>query len=263
MYFLSKFLPLFVLPAGLFFVLGIAGWIEWRKQYHKRIPRLWILAVLQFYLFSTPWVAGQLIQWWEIPPPEPEMLEKHTEAQPVSYAVVLGGMMEYTGYELEPYQVLDAADRFLVGIRLVEQGYADTLLISGGQSPFAHQSTPSEAELVYDWIQTFSDFDTSRVLIEGQSVNTYGNAQQVHQMLRKQTGSSRVYLITSAYHMRRALFMFRNAGLNPLPVATDHRSAKDLEESGVMNWIPNAAALHYSSEILREILGYGYYKMIL
>jgi uncharacterized SAM-binding protein YcdF (DUF218 family) len=260
MYFLSKFLPLFVLPTGLFFILLILGGIEWRKRYRKRIPRLWILAILQWYLFSTPWVAGQLIEAWEVESPDPKELAVADSAR---YAVVLGGMMEYTGYEWEDYQVLDAADRLMSGIKLLQEGFADSLLLSGGNNPLLDDPIPAEATLMKRWVQQFSMVDTDRIIIEGNSVNTYGNAQKVKKMLERGQQSRQIYLVTSAYHMRRALFMFRSAGLDPIPVATDHRSAKKLEESGAMNWIPSSSALHYSSEILREILGYGYYKWML
>lgn len=261
MFFLSKFLPLFVLPVGLFFVFLILGWFEWRRRFRKRVSRFWIIGMLQLYLFSTPWVAGQLIMSWEVPSPNVQELELIDDN--IDYAVVLGGMTEYTGYEFEPFQLLDAADRLMVGMKLVNQGYAETLILSGGNNPLIDNEAPSEALLMKDWIRTYTNFDTTAIRIEPASVNTYENALGVKKVLEREGKGDRVFLITSAYHMRRARMIFEGVGLKPFPVATDHRSAKELDDSGILNWIPNSAALHYSSEILRELVGYAYYKLML
>jgi uncharacterized SAM-binding protein YcdF (DUF218 family) len=201
-----------------------------------------------------------MIQVWEVGPPKVQELQSIED--PVPYAVVLGGMTEYTGYAFEPYQLLDAADRLMAGLRLIKEGYTDTILLSGGSNPLREDPEPSEALLMRDWVQTFTDVDPSAIRIEPHSVNTYGNAKAVKAILEKEGKGKRIYLVTSAYHMRRARMVFRKVGLNPIPVATDHRSAKKLDEAGIMNWIPSSSALHYSSEILREIMGYAYYKLM-
>lgn len=91
------------------------------------------------------------------------------------------------------------------------------------------------------------------IWIEGRSFNTAANAFDSSKLLA-QKGIHRVYLVTSALHMPRAMAWFRRAGLDPVPVPCDYRLDRGLT-SGYEAWLPRAIYLEASSEAIHEYLG--------
>ncbi|MGB7404873.1 MAG: YdcF family protein [Pacificimonas sp.] len=64
----------------------------------------------------------------------------------------------------------------------------------------------------------------------------------------------RVLLMTSAFHMRRAMACAEAAGLQPLPYPVDYRT------SGKLNWLPRPLGnLAMADLALHEIIGLAYY----
>ncbi|WP_367273158.1 YdcF family protein [Acidithiobacillus sp.] len=91
------------------------------------------------------------------------------------------------------------------------------------------------------------------IWIEGKSFNTAANAYDSKKLLAGH-GIQRVYLVTSALHMPRAMAWFRRAGLDPIPVPCDYRLDRNLG-SGYESWLPRAIYLEASSEAIHEYLG--------
>ena len=84
---------------------------------------------------------------------------------------------------------------------------------------------------------------------EGDSLNTIENIRNV----RRIVGEGRVALVTSAYHMPRALMVARRAKLNVGAFPTDWRSPSELRPSWE-TWLPSVGALAWSNTSLREYL---------
>jgi uncharacterized SAM-binding protein YcdF (DUF218 family) len=90
-----------------------------------------------------------------------------------------------------------------------------TLYLSGGD-PQKHGIAEAEA-FRRDMIALgIPDRD---MRVEGKSLNTYQNARFTTPMLGA-PGSTQVYLVTTPYHMRRALAMFGRFGVEPIAVAS-------------------------------------------
>jgi len=66
-----------------------------------------------------------------------------------------------------------------------------------------------------------------------------------------------VILVTSALHMRRALFWFREAGLDPIPAPANHYVKPDPEKSPY-NFKPSAGKITLSGKLLHEWVGMGW-----
>jgi uncharacterized SAM-binding protein YcdF (DUF218 family) len=64
----------------------------------------------------------------------------------------------------------------------------------------------------------------------------------------------RVILVTSAFHMRRAVKYFRREGLDPVPAPTDHYIKKDPLSTTYDFW-PSAAKIHMMGLVLHEYAG--------
>ena len=65
--------------------------------------------------------------------------------------------------------------------------------------------------------------------------------------------------MTSAFHMPRALAVFRRAGFNVEPSPADF-GGRPLLEGGVLAFMPDAAALKTSSLVVKEWIGMLVYR---
>ncbi len=68
-------------------------------------------------------------------------------------------------------------------------------------------------------------------------------------------------VVTSAYHMRRSLFAFRAAGLDPIPAPCVFRASNPPEPLRPDHFLPNVHALESSSIVWRETVGYWWYRI--
>ena len=74
-------------------------------------------------------------------------------------------------------------------------------------------------------------------------------------------GSS-VVLVTSAFHLPRAVRLFERHGLRVIPFAVDFQATGEWAGSPLgdpINWLPSAGGLESSSRALREAIGRALY----
>jgi uncharacterized SAM-binding protein YcdF (DUF218 family) len=179
------------------------------------------------------------------------------EAIPAADAVVvLGGGIEPAVPPRAFPDLGSASDRVWHGARLVRAGKASVLVLSGGAVPWRAEDGP-EAQAMRAFV-TDLGVPQERVLIEPKSATTRGNAVETARLMA-QRGISRVLLVTSALHMRRAEAAFRAVGLTVVPAATDHEVVA--QHRTLLDYLPDAQALADSSRALKELLGLFVYSL--
>ena len=247
MEYLEKILTALVLPPGGLLLLAafalLLAWRGWRSG-----PWLGGGALLALWLLATPAVSDLLRYSLErrFPPQEPASL-------PTADAiVVLGGGLTPSNRRNPSPDLGRAADRYWHAFRLWRAGRAPEILISGGALPWTNASA-SEADAAVDLLADFG-MPTRRVLLEPGSLNTRQNADLSVEILRGR-GATRILLVTSALHMRRALVQFERTGLEVIPAATDHEVAD--QPPGLLRWLPDSEALDGSRRALKEYLGHA------
>ena len=185
-------------------------------------PRPWGLRALWLALFLL------LVQGWE---PLPDALLRQLEdpytrtpsaqeLQTYQGVVVLGGALEpsYVWEGRSQVALNGAAERMVVPLALLRQNPALQLLFTGGEGDLLGQglSEAARAQIFY----SAQGLPPERLLVEDRSRTTYENA----------VFSARVpgvdpakpwLLVTSAWHMRRALATFQKLGWNVTPYAVD------------------------------------------
>lgn len=97
----------------------------------------------------------------------------------------------------------------------------------------------------------------SAMQLERQARNTRENALYTGEMLRER-GVRRILLVTSALHMRRAVPLFEDQGLEVFAAPTDYQRLVD--NSLVPGWLPGVGNLARSSEALHELVGFWFYR---
>ena len=255
-YFLSKILPLAVLPFGLSLILLLLGLVcRWRWSV--------LTAALLLWMFSLGIVSQGLWRWLEAPwHRRPAMSAPRADA----IVVLSGGRHPAPGAaRVSEWQ---DPDRFLAGIDLYRAGKAPFLFFTGGVSPFLPGMAPEGQR----YLQEASQFGVPAAAMASTPpvVNTADEAiaildllQRSHSFATSTASSPRILLVTSAFHMHRAQRVFERQGLRVLPFPVDFQSRA--RWAGPLwldptQWLPSALALDESSRALRELIGRLVYR---
>ena len=247
-YILSKFLPLAFLPLGLSLILLLVGLIaRWRWPVITALRLLWV--------FSLGLASQTLWQWLEAP----WQRRSAMEAPRADAIVVLSGGRHPAPGPARLSEWHDP-DRFLAGLDLFRAGKAPRLLFTGGASPFRSGQRPEGQhylkEAVLLGVPEAAISSTPPVL------NTAGEAVAIRRLLPAR--QSRVLLVTSAFHMRRAQRLFERQGMQVVPFPVDFQALGRWAGPpwrDPTQWLPSASALDHSSRALRELLGRLIYRV--
>ena len=251
-YWLSKILPLAVLPLGLSLILLLVGLIgRWRWPV--------ITAVVLLWLFSLGLVSQTLWRWLE----KPWQRQPAADAASADAIVVLSGGRHPAPGAAKVSEWHDP-DRFLAGLDLYRQGKAPRLLFTGGASPFS-PGQPPEGQHYLEGAKQLG-IPAAALQSTPPVVNTAQEAIAIRKLLEssdRSTAIPRILLVTSAFHMRRAQRLFERQGLKVVPFPVDFQARG--QWAGPIwrdptQWLPTAAALDGSSRALRELLGRLVYR---
>jgi uncharacterized SAM-binding protein YcdF (DUF218 family) len=166
-------------------------------------------------------------------------------------AILLGGMLEKPEKPGGQPGVSGAVDRALHAARLYRAGRVRYILISAGNLPWQQTRVPEAEQIAYllrEW-----GVPGDALIIEDQSRNTFENAAR-SKPIWDAHGFRSGLLVTSAFHMPRAFAVFRRAGFTVEPSPADFGGGP-LFESGVLAFMPDAAALQTSSVMVKEWIG--------
>lgn len=240
---IDKLVISLISPLGTALFLGIAA-----LMIVPRRPRLTAglsaLALAWLWVWSLPVVsysarAAIEADWPQVQP----------EALPAAQAIVLlGGGIRPPEEPGLPPDLREAADRVWFAAKLYHAGKAPMIVVSGGSNP--EVSATTEAESMRVLLRDLGVPDNA-IRLEDRSRNTRQNAGFTAAMLLPE-GASKVLLVTSAYHMRRSVGLFTQAGFEVIPAPTDHEGRHRFE---AQDWLPRADALEGSARVLKEIVG--------
>ena len=242
---LLKFLTQLVTPPGLL----VSGLVAGLLLALMRLPRLgWLIAalgVVQAVAFSFNPVADAMLL-----PLEDQARAAAATAPPCCYdsIIVLGAGVVTAAPPLRPDpELTDSSDRLWHAMRLYRRGIAPRIVVSGG-SYTARSGGPSqtEAEAMREVLVDMG-VPADRIVLEGRSLNTIDNIREVRALV----GSERVALVTSGFHMPRALRLARQAQLNAEAFPTDWRVAPSARPA----WetlLPSVDAMANATIALRE-----------
>ena len=248
MIYLNKILPVFLLPTGITLLLLVAA-LVWRR---------WILCGIGLAVLlcaSLPPVSNAAVRW----------VEGHRTRLTVEEVAVADAIIVLGGAIIDPpgdNDVLewgDAVDRYEGGLALFVAGKASRLIFTRGVLPWKADALP-EGEVLAEWAIE-RGVPQASILLTSSVANTAEEAQAVAFLLSEQgIGEGTVLLVTSAFHMRRALLLFERANIKVVPYAVDFQTGEDAEFT-ILDLLPNAGSLAKSELALREFYGYLFYKM--
>lgn len=239
---LSKLLIFFIFPIMWIIVLLLFACFAKRKK-HRRVAIIASVVLLLF--FSDPFLLNQFAILWDI---QTTTLKK----QNYSCALILGG---YINEDNSGHGFLNAAsDRFIQGIKLKENGTVNHLLFTGGSANLVPDKFNfTEGNWIRSEMRNYNIAD-SALMFEKKSRNTIENIQFSKQILEAKHLPPPYVLVTSAFHMRRALLICKKANLEVVPYPCNYFAGKGLFTFA--DFIPSAQTLSDWNIYIKELVGY-------
>lgn len=169
--------------------------------------------------------------------------------------VVLSGMMRRIPTENGVMMEWgEASDRIFAGIDVMKANKAPFLILTRGL--LSWQSGVPEGDILADTARR-AGIPSANIQLTDIVTNTAEEAKAVKKLLDHP--EPRIILITSAFHMPRAKWLFEHTGFTIIPYAVDFR-AEDRYFS-IMKFIPSAAGLNDTSFAIRELIGRLWYAV--
>jgi uncharacterized SAM-binding protein YcdF (DUF218 family) len=234
---------LLVPPANLV-LLALAGWLLWRRRAGRILTGLALAGLL---VLAMP-LTGDLLT-----------LESERFAAPPADIAAPAAIVILSG---DVNRVGDGPPAFDVGALTLERERAGAalqratglpVLVSGG---VIGRDQPPLAELMTHSLG--ADFIVPVRWQESASRNTWENARNSAALLRA-AGIRSVFLVTHAWHMRRALIAFRHFGLQATPAPVPFSRALQFQPAEL---IPRAGAWAVSYYALHELMGCAWYTLL-
>ena len=246
---LSKILPQVIYPFNLMLWLLIFAFLFLLLRYRKLAGISLSLALAVLLICGSP-LSTALYRWHE-----QQFLPVNIDQSPTADAIVL--LAGDVGLPLPPRVASEVGgNRAIHALRLFKTGKSQLIVISGG-NVFPQKGVQAEsfytAALLRGW-----GIPSEAILIEAQSRNTYENAIETQKLLNS-IGIDQILLVTSAFHMPRALATFRTAGLKAIPSPASY-AIVDYSRPVILDWLPSLGNLGKMQAVIREKLGIFVYR---
>lgn len=210
-----------------------------RAERAKKLGRAFFFAAfIVLYLSSIPLTAYLLGMPLESPYLELVRVESLPEADVI---VALGGGMAKADSCAYP-DMLPAADRIWHAARLYHAGKAPHVVLSGSRE--RESSLPLLLDL---------GVPVEAIVIDNESRNTYENSRFTERLIGP---GRKVLLVTSAWHMTRALGNFAKTSLEVVPAPADFTVMTLFSDGFDLRWLaPSPGNAELVSYLMKEWVG--------
>jgi uncharacterized SAM-binding protein YcdF (DUF218 family) len=244
---LKKILASLLLPLPISLILLLTGLVTLSHQKIRRFSISCLTSgIALLVIFSIHPVANQLILSLESRYQPQQILPTN-----IKYIVVLGGG-NGGNKRYPPNTQLSSASlsRLVEGIRLYRQNPKTLLVLSGGRVFGAI----SDANIMNNTAIALG-MNKKHMIIEAGSRDTEEEAQHLKPRLKQQA----FILVTSAYHMPRAMKTFKKYGMKP--VAAPTQFLVSMNRTNPKFYLPTVENLIHSDIAIHEYLGILWLKL--
>jgi uncharacterized SAM-binding protein YcdF (DUF218 family) len=247
----SKTLGFFASPSNLLLSLGLVGLVLMATRWRRAGRRLVGVSLVLIAVAGLSPLGN-----WLIVPLENRFPAWDAARGAPNGIVVLGGAIspELSLARGTP-DLNESAERITAAAALARR-YADARIVYSGGTGRIVRRHGVEADVAADLFEAIG-LTRSRLILEGGSRNTVENAEFSRALAAPKAGE-RWLLVTSAYHMPRAVGVFRQAGFAVEAYPVDWRSGGD------DIWLPFesvSGGLRRTDTAVREWLGLIAYRL--
>jgi uncharacterized SAM-binding protein YcdF (DUF218 family) len=230
-------------PLACGFLIAVFGSLVRVFGWRRFSAILWVAAASLVYLSAIAPVANALLVPLE---GRYRPLGDMRSLPPVGYIVVLGsGYAPRDGIPITAALEGDGLTRIAEGVRLMHLIGGARLVVSGGATDPQMASAIGYAKFAVDF-----GVDEGSIVKLDQPLDTAEEARSVAALV----GKSQFILVTSAYHMPRAVRLMELAGARPIPAPTGQLTPLR-PDFGIRAWIPGVGSLLKTTRAIHEYLG--------
>jgi len=208
-------------------------------------------SLLWLWFCSTPYVAALFMTGLErdYPPVAASNLPR------ADAIVLLGGAVRgrVSGDTLA--DLSGVGDRILYAAAAFRAGKAPQIVVTGGAPP----GEIPEALLTREILIALG-VPAQCIIMEPRNRVTQDNERYTAPRLEIM-GVESILLVTSAFHMTRALLVFESMNLQVYPAATDYQVLEGGDLAVPSNFLPSVKALQRTTWAFHEWVGYWYYRL--
>jgi len=244
----KQLFELLFLPPGLFIFLLVMSVLFIKKI--KVLKSVLVVQILIIYTLSIPLTSHFLFLYLE---QIPALTEQQINNNKVDAIVILaGGISAYKQEYNSPDVNYFSHIRLRYGAWLQKQTGLP-VIVTGG----IERGDITEAELMAKILK--NEYAVKgKIFIEKKSSNTYENALYSKKIIAKEAYQS-IYLVTSAFHMPRALMVFSKQNIKAAPAPMDfYHNTMDYFWG---DFRPNSNAMRENYLALHEIIGSFWYRI--
>ncbi|HLZ33171.1 MAG TPA: YdcF family protein [Nitrospira sp.] len=211
-------------------------------------------SLILLLLISNPVIAGQLLGSLEAryPMPPPPGGQHHDAIVVLGGGVLDRGTLRPT-VELTSY----SRNRTTCGVDLYQQGYAERLVLTGGNG-LVFATSPKDAAEMKRWALRLG-VPEQAILTEEDSRTTYENAVGTKRLL----GPASILLVSSASHLPRATAIFSKQGFQVTPAPCDFMIQDRPQDSwnriDPFDLFPSDLAIQKTQGAVTELAGMAIY----
>jgi uncharacterized SAM-binding protein YcdF (DUF218 family) len=233
-------------PLSLCFILGIAGLL---------LKKRWLVGVGLgvLYVSALRPVSDFLVRGLEEWYPAVEVA-----ACPKADAVlVLSGMLA-DDQRTSSTEWDRSVDRFERGVELVQAGHAPCIVFTAARIPWQLNPESEGARLRKEALKR--GIAPEQALVTDREVQNTADEGRAVRAVMQARGWKKVILVTSAFHMARAMRMMKRSGVEAIPFPADYSTGPHYR-SDIRDIVPATVNLEGTELALREWMGMAYYAL--
>ncbi|WP_038055918.1 YdcF family protein [Thermodesulfobacterium hydrogeniphilum] len=251
---LKKLILFLCYPSSLIFIFLflVSIYVVLDKRRGRR-RLLLFLAIFLYYLSTTPFLPYLMLKHLEkkytIPSP--------SEIQKCKKIIVLTGRIYgEKNLSLEERFSRETLIRFLKALDLKRQYPKKEIIVLGG-------SYEDENFKGASYLKKLAEKLGYKVKALDTPLDTITSTKVLKNYLSNSTGNFKepFLLLTSAYHLPRAIYLFKKQGLNPIPYPTNYNYKLCKPNFTILEFLPNDLYLTFTNMAFHEYLGLIFYKI--
>ena len=218
-FYISKVLWFCLQPSGLLLIMLVAGAALLRTRYQRAGQRLVILSAALLF------IGGLLpLSAWLILPLEERFPRADLSGQDITGIIVLGGVEDSRVSTARNVHAINEAAERITEIAALAKRYPEAKIVFTGGSVEILSTPTTGAAAAKLILNDFGIEESGRLVLEKEARNTWQNAVYTKALVQPKPGE-RWLLVTSGWHMPRAMGAFRKAGFPVEAWPVDYRTA--------------------------------------
>jgi uncharacterized SAM-binding protein YcdF (DUF218 family) len=253
---LTKILALLAQPSTMMALALFTGLMLMRRPNREKIGRRLAWGALVYLVVVGLVPVGNFL----ILPLEQRFasVPRPADGDKIDGIIILGGFEDgWVTAGRGGLAVNESAERLTEGLRLALKHPEAKVVFTGGVGGLLSKDVEATGP-VSRFLQD-AGISADRIIVEGRSRNTYENAVFTRDIVEPKPGD-RWYLVTSAYHMPRAMGLFRKAGFDVTAYPVDYRTRGPQDLTRLFERIPSG---HLRTDLgVNEWIGLMSYRLL-